>query len=236
MILRIVTLSMAGLLCASQSVHAEGDKCACQYRQPWQDCRKLEYQVGSTRTTCSKTAAKLAKTTPIRFVVGKKTYKNESEARLALAKKTEAAVKDFARQSCARSVKRRRWADEAWRVRKRLQRPRHSSKRRSTQYPSRTRSVIKSASVPVRLRNLQMRRKQMSCSALREWRQRVRCVTVPTWLGHSFALQWRHWRSSTVKLLADVKSMIHTPGDCDGRREFFVLCLRPLWRVTEFNF
>ena len=58
---------------------------------------KMSYQVGSEKTCCSDSAAKLAKESnaAIHYVVAEKTYEDKMEAMTALVEQTEAMVNEF---------------------------------------------------------------------------------------------------------------------------------------------
>ena len=96
---RIMTLLALGLVCVlQQAAQAESADGECPIKAAMNNLPQLEYQVGTTLTTCSKSAAKLSEKDgkAIQYFVAKKEYENKAAATLALAEQTETLVKQFA--------------------------------------------------------------------------------------------------------------------------------------------
>lgn len=91
----------------SETAGGSGEKSCCAAKEECQgECPislamaklpTMTYQVGSEKTCCSESAAKLAKDSneAIHFVVAEKVYEDKTEAMTALVEKTEAMVEEF---------------------------------------------------------------------------------------------------------------------------------------------
>ena len=106
---RTVVYTLMGLLFTTAQILAEAEKpCGCPLQQAIKKLPKLQYQVGTKTTSCSKTAAKLSKSSslPVNLIVAGKNYGTKAEALLALAEQTEGFVKKYASsKTCKNSGK-----------------------------------------------------------------------------------------------------------------------------------
>lgn len=80
--------------CCASKEECDGE---CPISKAMASLPAMSYQVGSEKTCCSESAAKLAEASneAIHFVVAEKVYQDKTEAMTALVEKTEAMVEEF---------------------------------------------------------------------------------------------------------------------------------------------
>ena len=94
----LVNVLVAAILATVGAVHA-GEGGDCPIKSAMKDLPKLSFAVGEEATHCAKTAEKLAQEhgKAIIYVVGKKKYDTEKDAKVHLVSVTEEFVENFAK-------------------------------------------------------------------------------------------------------------------------------------------
>ena len=95
MTIRMMTLFLSGSICViTQPAAADGDARECPIQTAMKKLPQLEYQVGTKKTRCAETAAKLAKEqdTSVRFCIGTECFDSQAAATAKLSEQTEVLV------------------------------------------------------------------------------------------------------------------------------------------------